>query len=983
MKLFLCLTFHLFLLITPLKEIAGQNVKNNFKNYRVRDGLPSLVTYIAIQDSKGFLWVATDNGVSRFDGKNFENFSNKNGLAGNEIIDIFEDSKGRIWFLSFNNSISYYHNGKFYNSSNDVNVKKINQQGPLKLPIDDKFGNLYFQRVERSLKIVKFASNNEISIISVPTSPKTKDNIVNIYRSSDRKSVFCITRKRTLFQIKNKNILEIKKNFIDTDKSFISLSKKNNSLLVASPSGLYQITDSLTKQLIKGFKAPKETEKDGIRIDKYNNIWVSSHIHNTLFYRFGEGGYQKPHSILSFSFANISFDNEDNIWFSTPNKGIYKLPFYFLLNKKTFQINQSLLKANVTSIFLSKKNILWVGYDNGWVSSFFDIEPTHYNLNFRKKSHNRILQFVEDSIGNIWCISDDNCIKFEKKKELLYFKPIKINVEDDRVHLKSCKTIAIDDIGRIIITTRRGVFFAHPNSIIANAIISFSDKYRLYSSYINLASIYFCSKKGIKKITGSDTINLIKKEELSNIRVQNFFKLKENILLLATFNYGVIALENDKISSILNSENGLIGINCKKIISYKDTLYIITNIGITKALYTNLRFKVFDNYKFINYQFPTYANSTCIKNDSIYISSHNGINILPLSAQQKYSPAPKLILQSFKVNKTYYDLNEEIKFPYKLQTIRIGFITPAINQPMAIRYRYKIANRNGDWQEITSNQLEFSNLGYGKYNILLQAKKHNSPWSSSSNITFTIITPFYATWGFNGIVIVCFCLILVIITKVFLNRKYKKKLLISQRNAEIEKERNRIAADLHDDIGGDLTSLVVLSNIINNSVQGTHSKISKRINLSASGLIDKLNEVIWALDSTNNTLHSLAAYLRRMVSEFSEKNELNSEVSVKDNVYDDTKTNSMINRNVILIIKESLNNIVKHSKSRNVYFSLQKLDDYLYIRIKDDGIGFDIAKRKVGNGLTNMQKRATDINGIITISSQLNKGVTIEVKVPL
>ncbi len=982
MKLTLCFILHLCLFIAPLKEIAAQNIKSNFKNYRISDGLPSLVTYQSIQDSKGFLWVTTDNGVSRFDGKNFKNFSKRDGLAGNEIVDLYEDSKGRIWFLSFSNGICYYYNEKFYNSSNNKSVKKLTQLGPLKLPIDDGFGNLFFQEKKRFPKLISLSSNNKITTFSPNSTLQKRDTIIYLYKSSDRKSIFCITKNHSLLQIKNNKASVVLKAFTDIKGGSFFRDKKNQALYFVNDTGLYKITDSKLKLILKNFKVPKGTSSYGISIDKYNNIWISSHAYNTLIYRFEAGNYLKPHAVLPSSFANITFDNENNIWLNTSNKGIYKLPYHLILNKKTFHINQSLLKANITSIFLAKNNTLWVGYDNGWVSNFLNSkQPIHYNINFKKRSYNRILEFLEDSGGNIWCISDDYCVKFKKKKTLPYFIPKKINTNNDPVSLNACKTIMLDNSGRIIITTRKGVFYAQPDGLEAIPLGKFSN--RLYSSYVDSTAIYVSSEKGIIKITNNDTLNLSNKEAFLNIRAQTFFKLSGQVLLLTTYNNGIVVLENDKITSVLNTDNGLIGANCKKIIHYKDTLYIVTNAGITKAAYNNKKFTIYSNFKFINYPFTSHLNGAQIKNDSFYISSYYGINILPLPIWQKKDSPPQLILQSFKVNNTSYDLSKQIKFRYKPQTVKVKFISPVINNSSTLKYRYKFVNGDGDWQVTTSNQLEFTNLKYGKYNVLLQVKKYNSPWSSSSNITFTIITPFYATWWFKSTLIACFCLILVIITKASLNRKYKKKLIVSQRNAEIEKERTRIAADLHDDIGGDLTSIAILSNIINNSVQGAHAKISKRINLSAIELIDKLNEVIWALDSTNNTLHSLAAYIRRIVSEFSEKNELNIKVSVNDNVYDETKTNSMINRNVILIIKESLNNIVKHSKSENVYFSLQKLDNYLCILIKDDGVGFNIAEKKEGNGLTNMQKRVADIKGKITINSSLNKGVTIEVKIPL
>lgn len=89
-----------------------------FRNFTVKDGLSSNVAYDIIQDSKDFLWIATENGVCRFDGKDFKTFTIKEGLADNEVFKIREDTKGRIWFLSYNGKLSFFQNGLIFNENN-------------------------------------------------------------------------------------------------------------------------------------------------------------------------------------------------------------------------------------------------------------------------------------------------------------------------------------------------------------------------------------------------------------------------------------------------------------------------------------------------------------------------------------------------------------------------------------------------------------------------------------------------------------------------------------------------------------------------------------------------------------------------------------------------------------------------------------------------------------------------------------------------
>src|SRR5215831_1219152 len=97
----------------------------SYINYDTRDGLAGSVVYDAVQDKEGFMWFATENGLSRFDGKNFKTFTTKDGLPDNEIIKLFVDSKGRLWIMPFKPSVCYYFKGKIYNKNNDSLLSKI------------------------------------------------------------------------------------------------------------------------------------------------------------------------------------------------------------------------------------------------------------------------------------------------------------------------------------------------------------------------------------------------------------------------------------------------------------------------------------------------------------------------------------------------------------------------------------------------------------------------------------------------------------------------------------------------------------------------------------------------------------------------------------------------------------------------------------------------------------------------------------------
>ena len=128
------------LLLLNVRDVFSQDY--SFIQYDTRAGLAGSVVYDAIQDKEGFMWFATENGLSRFDGKNFKTFTTKDGLPDNEVLKLFVDSKGRLWIMPFRPSICYYYKGKIFNKTNDSTLAKINLFAYAHHMAEDKAGNI-------------------------------------------------------------------------------------------------------------------------------------------------------------------------------------------------------------------------------------------------------------------------------------------------------------------------------------------------------------------------------------------------------------------------------------------------------------------------------------------------------------------------------------------------------------------------------------------------------------------------------------------------------------------------------------------------------------------------------------------------------------------------------------------------------------------------------------------------------------------------
>ena len=201
-----------------------------------------------------------------------------------------------------------------------------------------------------------------------------------------------------------------------------------------------------------------------------------------------------------------------------------------------------------------------------------------------------------------------------------------------------------------------------------------------------------------------------------------------------------------------------------------------------------------------------------------------------------------------------------------------------------------------------------------------------------------------------------------------------------QRKMAVEKERTRIAADMHDDLGAGLSTIRFLSEKVKrNSFSDVTKTDAEKIVTNANDLVQNMNELIWAMNEKNDSLEDLLFYTRSYAVEYCEENNLQCETDLPGTVPDYFLSGD-IRRNVFLTIKECLHNIIKHASANKVtiHFSVDK---NLVITIKDDGKGMTVDKEATGNGLRNMQKRIESVSG--TFAVQNFDGVIVKLSVPL
>jgi two-component system, NarL family, sensor histidine kinase UhpB len=203
----------------------------------------------------------------------------------------------------------------------------------------------------------------------------------------------------------------------------------------------------------------------------------------------------------------------------------------------------------------------------------------------------------------------------------------------------------------------------------------------------------------------------------------------------------------------------------------------------------------------------------------------------------------------------------------------------------------------------------------------------------------------------------------------------------AKRLLEIEKVRNNIARDLHDDIGSTLSSINILSQVALTEKNGDTQNYLQRIGNQSARMMEDMGDMVWSINPRNDSMHQVVTHMREFTTEILESK--NIEYHFVEDIKEGVTLTAEQRKNLFLIFKETINNAAKYSGAKKIDIRLQLHDNRLVLGIKDNGQGFDEQTTKTGNGLRNMRERAKEINGTISLKSGVKEGTEVELRLPI
>lgn len=1010
-------------LLAFFNEYKAQYQKIMFDRIAKEQGLiPGNVNDI-LQDSTGFIWMATENGLCRYDGYNFVYYKNEvndaNSLSYNHVFSLLKDKNEVIWVGTLGGGLNKFNSktGKFkryiYDPNNPKSISsdiifKVYKDSKKRIWISTLGGGLnLFDPVKESFFHFSHSKGDTNSISSNMVSALYEDKAKNLWVGT----------------FDGMNL------FIEAEKKFIHY--KNN------PLDKYSLSHNQVMEFLEDEKGQFWVATFGGGVDLFDRV-------KKKFYsiKSDENFPIKPDNLN----VRKLFEDEESIWVGTYS-GLFKF------DKNTFtktdiysnpNDHNTLNDNKVRSIYKDRTGVIWVGTIAG-VNKFDSMKKKFQVINFNENYTASLdnlyaipSKYITEKI--LWAGPGESTIYKSKNRKIKFFG--KVNSKNS-FHTFLSSNFYLDEKNYLWVGSYNGIHYydvkknefinvqyaddgtpSQGNNFVKWFYIDKKNRFwagtmvgglTLYDPGKNVFKRYNHSEENIKSLGDSRVISVfedsrgilwvgtyggldvyIEKDEtfkhyrvipndstcISNDRIYNIYESKSGDLWIGTYQ-GLNRYNRGKNNFEQYSTNQGLGDNTVYSIQEDDkgNLWIRTNDGISK--FDPVK-KIFKNYN-IKDGLPGME-----LNENIYFKNNDGkmffgfsnglVSFYPDNVKDNpYKPQiafTKLTImdQEIKMGENSpltKPLNalDEVILSYKDKVISFEFSALHYAIPSKNKYAYKLEGFLDKWVFVDANNrtAKFTNLNPGKYMLKVMASNNDGIWSDvERSITIIITPPYWETWWFRSIAFLIFLFVIFLFYEIRLN-----KLL------GIERTRSRIARNLHDEVGGTLSSIQYFVRAIEKEINKDNSEsTSKYLNLiieSSADAQEKIKDLIWTVNPDEDGLGKFLIKFNRYASDLLDSKEINYNIELPSDNFN--KTISMEKRQHLwCICKETLTNIVRHSQCKNVNIKLLYNGKTLDLSIEDDGIGFNESEKGFSNGLVNIKNRADALKAHYKLTTAINHG---------
>lgn len=1025
--------------LTIYMTASAQERTYNFDSYGVENGLSQSSINGLIQDEEGFLWISTFDGINRFDGYVFNQYRynpgigeapgrplervlyssvsqravvKSFGLLGTRSYTFYKDTRKQL-LLAHNLGISLYDRYKNNFKHVFIDTAYVNEQERDFIPKfhilgeDQATQTLWIWRPLKGLYVLdNITYELKKTILYPPAFLKKKQRPLTITKQEN--SIWMVFEKEQLVKM-DIHSARLTTYCLPTlsDKPVIKILN-SDSLLLASNGHITIFDTKRNKYTDLPFSRPNELGEPflptAIELDDRGNAWIGGN-NGVLVYNIGN--HEVTNHITSFNtFETNSFnkivclfrDRNDNMWVGTDGDGLKK----FAPNKKVFSLYRSPRISHniVKSVYKHDDGRLYVGLLQDGLDIYEKdgkyLKRISNELTPGRFPANNLHSICREDYGSLWFHFVNGSIGlFDVRTE---------QFRDLTARVQALGLPPQDDIYPFINKRPNGETYFNYGEY----LLMFSDAEKGYKAAIvhrfpdEQLTCFFEDFWGNQYVGTKAHLYCRNAESsiwtqialpLKDIEIKSINKNAHKHLLLAT-NKGLLILDNQyRLKEHYNSYDykGLPSDYVYAVLlDDKDGIWVSHNRGITQIRQNNSNLLVTYNFEdgLQSNEFNTGAYFKSMDGELFFGGVRGVTGFYPRNF--KNNPyTPKVIIKRLEVldkpykSDTAISLVQKVELPYNQNTIAIEYVPLEFTNPLKNKVQYMLEGVDEDWL-MAGNQsvARYTNLRPGNYIFKVKACNNDEVWNMEpTTLQIVIRIPFWQSLWFRFLLLLLILGIAYYFSALYLDYKIRNEKLKLEKEQAVDQERARISSDMHDDLGSGLSTIRLLSEIAKRKIKDTgQTKEIERISEAAGELVDKMSEIIWAMNSSNDLLANLIAYMRSFAADFLEHAHIAHHFIIPDNI-PNLKLSGGTRRHIYLAVKESLHNVVKHSKATEVIIEV-KVFKNMTIMIRDNGKGFDPEKvRLFGNGLKNIEKRMQQVGGQADIISQ--NGTTVFLDIPL
>ena len=938
------------------------------------DGLPQSSVKSIVQTPDGYLWVATFNGLARFDGVRFTVFDTSNlpGLPNNRLIHLSVDHTGAIWLVTEYFDLARLENGRCrtFTAADGVPPDGVRWVD------EDAQGVLWLAGEKGGLRRWQ-----DGTFVSVPVPPEFAaepfDQLV-----VDSEGGAWLRQRERLFGFRNGQFVLLRA----PDGQSAAIVKhvcpsRNGGLWIVTPTGLRKHRPGKWTPEIWPAPDSRVLPVDS-REDVSGNVWVATYG-NGLFRFSPTAGWTHltvESGLTTLSMRSLLSDREGNLWAGTDGGGLLRIKprlwkmitrreglgvaavhsvsqdqqgrmWFVGGTSKPYSLSDGVVSVaipaphsdrmeGVWAVLTTRGGATWIGTYRGKVLRYQDGTLTEYG-EAEGMLAGSVRALLEDRQGAIWAGGVQGLSRILRGQVTHYSR--RNGLSSDRV-----QALAEDSQGRLYVGTADGGL----NRLQDGRFTAYTRKQGLPDDVITALYVDTDDVLWIGTHGGG----------LSRLRAERFF------------NYdGKGGLPARSVGPMLEDDDGL--------------LWMSSNLGIIRVSRKELNefaegrrrsidYVAFDRSDGLETIEVSGIQPACVKarDGTLWFGTAKGAAFVDPKQLRANPLPPPVIIEEVRIDDDVVEELGSLTLQPHQRRVEFRFTGLSFAAPTKVRFRYQMEGFDPEWVDRGDKRsVSYTRLPVGTYRFRVTACNNDGVWNEvGASIGVVVVPAFYQTWWFGLLV---FAGVAGLVTIVFRVRVSRLK--------QLARLRGRIAGDLHDEIGSNLGGIILLSELTQH-VQELPSEAQEslqEINATAQRSASAMRDIVWFLNPDFDTLADMIVRMR----DFSRT--LLAGVEIEFVAPNDPAAQSLpleFRRNVYFAFKEILHNIVKHAAATHVSIRLDVSGRRLTLRVEDNGRGFDPTAKASGHGLRSLRQRAADVRGEFAIESEPGRGssVTFAVNLP-